>query len=558
MKLFNPSIPIRVSSIAVGLAVLAAIIGTGVFVAIAIPNVLTDQYVVQADMHLVVDRLIADYELDQFYSAKKTLTDFISSLNDKYSARFPDSCIKLVVTTFSAKPIVFESLPNDFEEKPNGTPSIVTLNATVYFNKNYTYTKDEIRSALINYTQMIYLVDIYGGSSGALGIIDLDKSIFTDTYRTTLTVDDAKKQQDCDTDDTEINVVTAPGPLISANQTNPTPTITISPCQSFVQSYMSITFERTLANNERSVFNSSSSTLQQLDTDLQTRIISRFGDLFVKLDILLFSDTPILITNTGRIEIPKPGPNDVLIKTIACGVCHTDLHFIRGDWEIFQQFLPRIPGHEGIGEVIEIGSNVDACIKKGDILGIPWIHETCLQCEYCLSNREEVCPKLIRSGVTVDGCFAEYVLMNANFAIKLPDGMDPYTSAPIYCAGVTMYKALKTSKVQPGQWVSIVGIGGLGSIGIKYAIAMGMKVLAVVAPDDKVAVQLAKDMGAEEVYDGPAEKHGEWIQNKVGGVEASIVTVPLIIAFDQAFVSVKRCGRVIGVGIPKESYSLVH
>ncbi|CAF0962373.1 unnamed protein product [Adineta steineri] len=256
-----------------------------------------------------------------------------------------------------------------------------------------------------------------------------------------------------------------------------------------------------------------------------------------------------------QVEIPKPGPNDVLIKTIACGVCHTDLHFIRGDWEIFQQFLPRIPGHEGIGEVIEIGSNVDTCIKKGDILGIPWIHETCLQCEYCLSNREEVCPKLIRSGVTVDGCFAEYVLMNANFAIKLPDGMDPYTSAPIYCAGVTMYKALKTSKVQLGQWVSIVGIGGLGSIGIKYAIAMGMKVLAVVAPDDKVAVQLAKDMGAEEVYDGPAEKHGEWIQNKVGGVEASIVTVPLIIAFDQAFVSVKRCGRVIGVGIPKGNMS---
>ena len=132
------------------------------------------------------------------------------------------------------------------------------------------------------------------------------------------------------------------------------------------------------------------------------------------------------------------------------------------DWEIFRQFLPRIPGHEGIGEVIELGSNVNDDIKKGDIIGIPWIHETCLQCEYCLTGREEFCLKLIRSGVTVNGCFAEYVLMNAKFAVKLPQDMDPYTSAPIYCAGVTMYKALKTSKVQPGEWISIVGIGGLG------------------------------------------------------------------------------------------------
>jgi propanol-preferring alcohol dehydrogenase len=153
--------------------------------------------------------------------------------------------------------------------------------------------------------------------------------------------------------------------------------------------------------------------------------------------------------------------------------------------------------------VIELGSNVNNSIKKGDMIGIPWIHETCLQCEYCLSNREEFCLKLIRSGVTVDGCFAEYVLMNAKFAVQLPQGMDPYTSAPIYCAGLTMYKALKISQVQPGEWISIVGVGGLGnilkkmigvvlycifpgSIGIQYAVAMGMRVLAVVAPNDKV------------------------------------------------------------------------
>ena len=130
---------------------------------------------------------------------------------------------------------------------------------------------------------------------------------------------------------------------------------------------------------------------------------------------------------------------------------------------MFRPFLPRIPGHEGIGEVVELGSNAKDYVKTGDIIGIPWIHQTCLRCEYCLTGREEFCLKLVRSGVTVDGCFAEYVLMNAHFAVKLPADMDPYTSAPIYCAGVTMYKALKLSKVRPGGWVSIVGIGGLGT-----------------------------------------------------------------------------------------------
>lgn len=132
------------------------------------------------------------------------------------------------------------------------------------------------------------------------------------------------------------------------------------------------------------------------------------------------------------------------------------------DWPVFQSFLPRIPGHEGIGEVIELGPNVQQSIAIGDRVGIPWIHQTCQCCEYCLTGREEFCLKLIRSGVTVNGCFAQYVVMNAEFAVKLPPDMDPFTSAPIHCAGVTMYKALKTSNVQPGEWILIVGIGGLG------------------------------------------------------------------------------------------------
>jgi len=132
--------------------------------------------------------------------------------------------------------------------------------------------------------------------------------------------------------------------------------------------------------------------------------------------------------------------------------------------------LPRIVGHEGIGEIVELGSNVGDCVKKGDIVGVPWIQQTCLHCEYCLSGRESLCGDQRNSGFSTDGCFAEYTLMDANFAVKFPEGMDPFTSAPLYCAGVTVYKALKVSRSRPGQWVSIVGVGGLGMSSIGFII----------------------------------------------------------------------------------------
>ncbi|CAF0993731.1 unnamed protein product [Rotaria sp. Silwood1] len=249
-----------------------------------------------------------------------------------------------------------------------------------------------------------------------------------------------------------------------------------------------------------------------------------------------------------HVGIPKLGPNNILIKTIACGVCHTDLHVAHGNWDIKPQ-LPRIPGHEGVGEIVELGSMVGNHLKKGDIVGVPWLHSACRHCEYCLTGRETLCKQQTNSGFSCDGSFAEYVVMDGDFAVKLPDGMDPFTSAPLYCAGVTVYKALKISQVRPGEWVSIVGVGGLGSVAVKYAVAMGMRVVTIVAPNDKVAVALSKEMGAEEVYDGPPDQHGKWIQEKVGGVQATIVTVPIIAAFEQAFQSVKRGGRVVAVAL---------
>ena len=192
----------------------------------------------------------------------------------------------------------------------------------------------------------------------------------------------------------------------------------------------------------------------------------------------------VVTSYTGPLEIkqvpiPQPGPNDVLVKLIACGVCHSDLAIakegkIKVIISMYSNFsclffiesspipLPRIVGHEGIGEIVELGQHVSEYLQKGDLVGIPFIQKTCLHCEFCLSARETLCENQRLMSICASGCFAEYVLIDANFAIKLPEGMDPFTSAPLFCAGVTVYKALKVSKARPGQWISIIGIGGLG------------------------------------------------------------------------------------------------
>ncbi|MFT4245222.1 MAG: alcohol dehydrogenase AdhP [Micrococcaceae bacterium] len=249
-----------------------------------------------------------------------------------------------------------------------------------------------------------------------------------------------------------------------------------------------------------------------------------------------------------EIDIPKPGPNDVLVKLHVTGVCHTDLHAAHGDWPV-QPELPRVPGHEGIGEVIEVGDEIHH-IEKGDMVGIPWLHTTCGYCEYCLTGRETLCESQKNSGYAVDGSFGEYAIMDGRYTVKCPEGIDLVKAAPLYCAGVTTYKALKVSNVKPGQWVSIVGVGGLGHIAIQYAKAMGMKVVAVERENSGLE-KLAKKCGADLFYDGPAEKTGEWIKEHTdGGVHGAVVTAVAKAPFSEALNSIRRGGRVVPVGLP--------
>lgn len=247
-----------------------------------------------------------------------------------------------------------------------------------------------------------------------------------------------------------------------------------------------------------------------------------------------------------EVERPSPGFGEVLIKMEACGVCHTDLHAAHGDWPVKPK-LPVIPGHEGVGLVQEVGEGVTS-LKVGDRVGIPWLFKACGECEYCLSGQETLCLDQLNGGYSADGAYAEYCVAPADYVARIPDGVDPVEIAPILCAGVTTYKALKVSGAKPGDWVAIYGIGGLGHIALQYAKAMGLKVIAVDIQDDKL--KLASELNADMTINNKKVDPVETIKEKVGGVKAAISVAVNKVAFEQAYHSVKRGGSVVLVGLP--------
>lgn len=249
-------------------------------------------------------------------------------------------------------------------------------------------------------------------------------------------------------------------------------------------------------------------------------------------------------------EVPKPtlAYGEVLVKIEACGVCHTDLHAAHGDWPVKPK-LPLIPGHEGVGIIEEIGEGVKS-LKVGDRVGIPWLFSACGECEYCLSGRETLCPDQENGGYSVDGGYAEYCKAPADYVARIPEGLDPVEVAPILCAGVTTYKALKVSEAKPGDWVAIYGIGGLGHIALQYAKAMGFNVIAVDIHNEKLV--LAKELGADLTVNGMETDPAVAIQEAVGGVQASISVAVTKKAFEQAYQSVKRGGTLVVVGLPHD------
>lgn len=252
------------------------------------------------------------------------------------------------------------------------------------------------------------------------------------------------------------------------------------------------------------------------------------------------------------VDIPSPGPSQVLVKVVSSGVCHTDLHAAEGDWPVKPK-LPLIPGHEVVGRIVQVGSQVDF-LKKGETVGIPWLYSACGRCEYCVDGIETLCPSQLDTGYFVNGGYAEYTVAEANYVARVPEGVDIYGIAPIFCAGVTVYKGLKETQVKPGQWIVISGVGGLGHVAIQYAKAMGMHVAVVDITDDKL--DLANKLGAEVRVNASKEDPVQAIQRTIGGAHGVLIAAASMKAYEQALGMVRRRGVVVCNGLPPGTFPL--
>lgn len=246
-------------------------------------------------------------------------------------------------------------------------------------------------------------------------------------------------------------------------------------------------------------------------------------------------------------DVPSVGPGQILVKTEACGVCHTDLHAARGDWPL-KPTPPFIPGHEGIGVVTQIGAGVTN-VKVGERVGVPWLYSACGHCEYCLTAWETVCAQAQFGGYTKNGGFAEYILADPDYVAHIPDGLDPREAAPIICAGITTYKGIKETCARPGQWIVISGVGGLGHLAVQYAKAMGLQVCAVDIDERKLAH--ATRLGADAVVNAKNADPVAVVKEATGGgAHGVLITAPSLGAFKQGVGMTRKHGVCVLVGLP--------
>lgn len=254
-----------------------------------------------------------------------------------------------------------------------------------------------------------------------------------------------------------------------------------------------------------------------------------------------------------QVDIPKVSAGKVLVKMIATGVCHTDLHAMHGDWPV-KPTVPFIPGHEGVGEVVEIGEGIHH-LKVGDKVGVPWLYSACGHCDHCYAGWETLCKEQQNSGYSVNGSFAEYCLADGEYVGVIPDGVDLLEIAPILCAGVTVYKGLKMTEAKTGDWVAISGIGGLGHVAVQYAKTMGFNVVAIDVDDSKL--DLAKKLGADVGINALKQDVKEAVMAATGdGCHGVLVTAVSPKAFEQAVQIIRRGGTMVLNGLPPGKFDL--
>jgi alcohol dehydrogenase, propanol-preferring len=283
-----------------------------------------------------------------------------------------------------------------------------------------------------------------------------------------------------------------------------------------------------------------------MSTALQERIApqpSRFETMRAVV-VHAFDEAP----SVEEVARPVAGSGEILVKIEASGLCHTDIHAAHGDWPV-KPTLPFTPGHEGVGIVEALGPGVTE-VAVGDRVAIPWLGYACGTCDYCVSGWETLCESQLNTGYSIDGGFAEYAKAHARHVVKVPAGVDPFDAAPLTCAGVTTYKAVKVSGAKPADLVAVWGIGGLGHLALQYARIAGASVVAVDLFEEKL--DLARELGAEFTVNA-AERDPVAAIKELGGADAAVVLAVSPKAFEQAFASLRRGGTMSLVALPAEN-----
>jgi alcohol dehydrogenase len=254
----------------------------------------------------------------------------------------------------------------------------------------------------------------------------------------------------------------------------------------------------------------------------------------VKAAIVTSASDPWTVS---EVATPEPGPNQVVIKIHASGLCYTDVHQALGHMGMP---YPMRLGHEPVGEIVAIGAGVTSR-RIGDRVGVAWNQASCGRCEWCLRGLPSICPHLVQSAIDMPGGHAQYLLAYAAATMLLPDGISYEQAAPIMCAGFTVYSGLRIAEPQVRDRIAVVGIGGLGHLALQFAHAAGFETIAVTQSPDKV--DLAKRLGADEVYaDGAALA-------KAGGADVVLATSNSNAAMQQAIDALRPLGRLVIMGV---------
>jgi len=253
---------------------------------------------------------------------------------------------------------------------------------------------------------------------------------------------------------------------------------------------------------------------------------------------------PLKLTEIDRHEIANP--KEVLVKIEACGVCGSQLHSIEGDWKDIgiPPTLPTVPGHEVVGKIVEIGSNVTK-FKGGERIGITPLLGSCLDSQYCIVVKEFLCEKMDETGESLKGGYTEYITVSEDFATKVPDTMKSEYAAPLFCAGITAYKAVKAAEPKKNKKIAVFGVGGVGHMAIQFAKIEGCEVSGVSRKEKHLEV--AKKLGADNVfvYSSNQKQFLQDVNEEYGLFDAAIVFAPVEQVTDTAIKSIKKGGIVV-------------